>query len=78
MQFIVDKTGSNGKWSQPCTIVLKLNDADHATQLANALNDLLTKAAQGGDFSLNGQHIGHDVNVQSMTLTVGNVIADLK
>ena len=78
MEFVKDNSRSSGKWCQPCTITLKMMDADHATQLANALNELLSKAAQGGDFALDGHHIGHDVQVQALTLVVGNVAADLK
>lgn len=73
----VNETGSS-KWNQPCTVSIRIHDLDQAHKLAQALQTFADKAAMGGDFSLVGvacdevieEHIGHDVSMSNVTLTV--------
>ncbi|ARK07833.1 hypothetical protein phiA829_013 [Aeromonas phage phiA8-29] len=74
----VNETGSN-KWNQPCTVSVQIHDLDQAHKLAQALQAFADKAAKGGDFGLIGafcdeevveEHIGHDVSMRNVTLTV--------
>ena len=58
----------DGNWSRPCSVKFEFQDIDHANKFASVLAELLTKAAQGGDFEIEGMTIGHDVNCKAIVL----------
>ena len=75
----VNVSGSH-KWNQPCSVTIRMQDIDHASQLASALEDLLYASQGGGDFSLIGeindettspQFVGHDIAFKGIELKIG-------
>ena len=56
------------KWNQPCQVVVDFHDLDDALQFGKVVDRLLTEAKKGGDFSLNGEYVGHDIHVVSVTV----------
>ena len=56
------------KWDQSCQVVVEFHDLDDALQFGKVVDRLLTEAKKGGDFSLNGEYVGHDLNVTSVTV----------
>lgn len=75
----INVSGSH-KWNQPCSVTIRMQDIDHASQLASALEDLLYASQVGGDFSLIGEindettipkFVGHDISFKSVELKIG-------
>ena len=56
------------KWNQRCQVVVEFHDLDDALQFGEVIDRLLMEAKKGGDFSLNDQYVGHDLNVTSVTV----------
>lgn len=70
-KLVVDDTHHTGKIMVPSTITITMPDGDMALNIAEALHALLDKAQCGGDFDINGHHIGHDMCNYTITLKRG-------
>ena len=70
-KFIIDDSDHDGRWYAPCKITIDLFDADVAKRVAEILHEALDKAQCGGDWSLNGKEVGHDLGNYTITLKRG-------
>ena len=70
-KFVVDDSDFDGHWYSPCRITIDLFDADAAKRVAEILHEALGKAQCGGDWSLDGRHVGHDLSNYTITVKRG-------